>query len=181
MSKDASKFKIAKRTVNFVYQLQCDGDYQLQGIYDQAKNKFSEFRSQKSIENMFESCLNDGTNSTRFQMMLSVSSKFKKLWTTLEKTLKPKFKKNDYIIIPERSGGIRNFTLSSQVYIVKEVIGWSKTCNWQSKETGYHAKRKVINAQRGHESIVAETAMVKLEKLEKLKIQNKILNKTFRF
>lgn len=130
--------------------------------YALAKETFNEF-----IEHSFER----GThNVPQFKVLIENVPDFRKVWRTVEKTLKSNFETGEYVI---KWNGNR-----ADIYVVGEIEGWFKICDRQSGKSRIECCRRFYDSvptSSYDPGIRVEDEYTKLSKLEEWKAGHKVI------
>ena len=167
------------RNLTIISNAQCSGNFNSKFIYD-PKNKtiYTIDFKEKSIKNKLDQLLThwDGTQNKEFEILRKSIPLFNTIWKDLEKTLKPKFKKGDFVVFKQERTDRTCFSLNSPIWIVGDIVGWQKKCNMDGK-TVYQCKRKFKCTDSTETITNTENNAVPVETIDKLTIANKVMLK----
>ena len=173
------QIKKEKRSLVVISATNCSGDFEEEFLYDPKKKTIIEhqYNREKTINQKFDNFFEYGKNTSdsNFHLLCQTIPAFKTRWKDLEKTLKPKFAKGDFVI-HARENGESKFTLKSPVWTVGDIIGWSQYCS-TNKGTGYNCVREFHRCDNPETKTLAESDVIPAENIEKLEVANKVVLK----
>jgi hypothetical protein len=164
-----------KRTVYLLSDTKCNGDPEVKYIYDEYKKRIHTVKKTDSIQSVFESCLNEGSESQNFKLLIDSCPPAKALWTDLEKTLKPELEPGQLVVFGEWTSSGKHYTLKSPIWIAGKIHGWKRSCDWREKNVHYHCIRNFKLIDGIDEKIADERTAQPAEKIEQLAKDHKIL------
>lgn len=166
-----------KRTVYLLSDTKCNGDLEIKYIYDEYKKRIHTVSATNSIQSVFESCLNEGSKSSNFKLLINSCPPAKALWTDLEKTLKPQLKPGQLVVFGEWTSSGTKYTLKSPIWIAGEIHEWKRSCDWRNKNVYYHCIRNFKLIGGLDERIADEQTAQPAEKFEQLAKDHKVFLK----
>lgn len=170
---------IKDKKLKIISKPTCDGNNEIIAFYDQSSKMFivppryssDESYKTATLVSHFDKCLQNGTQTTMFQMCLGIKD-FKSLWDEIKNDIKPKFKTGEQVIKYNK--------YSPEIWIFGEVVGFQKVCGIDKGISEFCVNRRFIHDITNETYTKPESQFMPISELDECKEARKIINSAAR-